>query len=109
VCILGGGFGGLYTAIKLELLMWPKGKKPQVDAWMLEATATAVGWLVDTHRAYLHNSKQGRLRRCTFSSHVHATDTEQSSRADTPAVVSPPAAHVWLGYFHAHTYFPATP
>eukprot|EP00882_Tetradesmus_deserticola_P021250 GHRQ01023004.1.p1 GENE.GHRQ01023004.1~~GHRQ01023004.1.p1 ORF type:complete len:254 (+),score=97.92 GHRQ01023004.1:38-763(+) len=30
VCILGGGFGGLYTAIKLELLMWPRGKKPQV-------------------------------------------------------------------------------
>lgn len=32
VCILGGGFGGLYTAIKLELLMWPKGKKPQVGS-----------------------------------------------------------------------------
>lgn len=30
VCILGGGFGGAYTAIKLELLMWPQGKKPQV-------------------------------------------------------------------------------
>ncbi|WIA13328.1 hypothetical protein OEZ85_006911 [Tetradesmus obliquus] len=30
VCILGGGFGGLYTAIKLELLMWPRGKKPKV-------------------------------------------------------------------------------
>lgn len=32
VCILGGGFGGLYTAIKLELLMWPKGKKPKASA-----------------------------------------------------------------------------
>lgn len=31
VCILGGGFGGLYTAVKLQLLMWPKGKKPQVS------------------------------------------------------------------------------
>jgi NADPH-dependent 2,4-dienoyl-CoA reductase/sulfur reductase-like enzyme len=30
VCILGGGFGGLYTAVKLENLMWPKGTKPQV-------------------------------------------------------------------------------
>jgi NADH:ubiquinone reductase (non-electrogenic) len=30
VCILGGGFGGLYTAVKLQLLMWPKGKKPKV-------------------------------------------------------------------------------
>lgn len=30
VCILGGGFGGLYTAIKLDQLMWPKGKKPRV-------------------------------------------------------------------------------
>lgn len=30
VCILGGGFGGLYTAVKLESLIWPKGKKPKV-------------------------------------------------------------------------------
>eukprot|EP00889_Picochlorum_renovo_P008571 jgi/Picre1/35601/NNA_003062.t1 len=26
----GGGFGGLYTAIKLEQLMWPRGVKPRV-------------------------------------------------------------------------------
>ncbi|GAB4822180.1 hypothetical protein N2152v2_009226 [Parachlorella kessleri] len=30
VCILGGGFGGLYTAVRLESLMWPKGNKPRV-------------------------------------------------------------------------------
>ncbi|KIZ01897.1 NADH dehydrogenase [Monoraphidium neglectum] len=30
VCIVGGGFGGLYTAVKLETLIWPKGKKPRV-------------------------------------------------------------------------------
>jgi len=30
ICIVGGGFGGLYTAIKLEQLMWPKGSKPRV-------------------------------------------------------------------------------
>ncbi|XP_068643023.1 alternative NAD(P)H-ubiquinone oxidoreductase C1, chloroplastic/mitochondrial [Aristolochia californica] len=30
VCILGGGFGGLYTALRLESLTWPEGKKPQV-------------------------------------------------------------------------------
>lgn len=30
VCILGGGFGGLYTALKLESLFWPDNKKPQV-------------------------------------------------------------------------------
>lgn len=30
VCILGGGFGGLYTAVKLDSLMWPEGTKPQV-------------------------------------------------------------------------------
>ncbi|KAL9148414.1 hypothetical protein ABFS82_12G039700 [Erythranthe guttata] len=30
VCILGGGFGGLYTALRLESLDWPEGKKPQV-------------------------------------------------------------------------------
>ena len=31
VCILGGGFGGLYTAVKLESLLWPQGTKPKVD------------------------------------------------------------------------------
>lgn len=30
VCIVGGGFGGLYTALRLESLVWPDGKKPQV-------------------------------------------------------------------------------
>lgn len=30
VCILGGGFGGLYTALRLESLEWPDGKRPQV-------------------------------------------------------------------------------
>ncbi|GBF88253.1 NADH dehydrogenase [Raphidocelis subcapitata] len=30
ICVLGGGFGGLYTAVKLETLIWPKGRKPRV-------------------------------------------------------------------------------
>ena len=30
VCILGGGFGGLYTAVKLESLFWTRGTKPRV-------------------------------------------------------------------------------
>ncbi|CAN8256818.1 unnamed protein product [Cochlearia groenlandica] len=30
VCILGGGFGGLYTALRLESLVWPDDNKPQV-------------------------------------------------------------------------------
>lgn len=30
ICILGGGFGGLYTAIRLESLMWPKHQKPRI-------------------------------------------------------------------------------
>ncbi|KAL5753475.1 hypothetical protein ACOSP7_023653 [Xanthoceras sorbifolium] len=30
VCILGGGFGGLYTALRLESLVWPDNKRPQV-------------------------------------------------------------------------------
>lgn len=30
MCILGGGFGGLYTALRLESLVWPDDKKPQV-------------------------------------------------------------------------------
>ncbi|XP_031493054.1 alternative NAD(P)H-ubiquinone oxidoreductase C1, chloroplastic/mitochondrial isoform X2 [Nymphaea colorata] len=30
ICILGGGFGGLYTALRLESLEWPPEKKPQV-------------------------------------------------------------------------------
>lgn len=31
VCILGGGFGGLYTALRLESLTWLDEKKPQVS------------------------------------------------------------------------------
>uniref|UniRef100_A0A1D1XKE9 demethylphylloquinone reductase n=1 Tax=Anthurium amnicola TaxID=1678845 RepID=A0A1D1XKE9_9ARAE len=30
ICILGGGFGGLYTALRLESLAWTDDKKPQV-------------------------------------------------------------------------------
>lgn len=30
ICILGGGFGGLFTALKLESLLWSPGLKPQV-------------------------------------------------------------------------------
>ncbi|KAK8969013.1 hypothetical protein KSP40_PGU004797 [Platanthera guangdongensis] len=30
ICILGGGFGGLYTALRLESLVWTDDKKPQV-------------------------------------------------------------------------------
>ena len=28
--MLGGGFGGLYTALKLDELVWPGGVKPHV-------------------------------------------------------------------------------
>lgn len=35
VCIVGGGFGGLYTALRLESLIWPDGKKPQVSFFIL--------------------------------------------------------------------------
>eukprot|EP00892_Ulva_mutabilis_P011657 jgi/Ulvmu1/8864/UM049_0046.1 len=30
ICILGGGFGGLYTAIRLNSLMWPNNQKPRI-------------------------------------------------------------------------------
>lgn len=30
ICVLGGGFGGLYTALRLESLIWPPDKKPQI-------------------------------------------------------------------------------
>ena len=30
VCILGGGFGGLYTAVRLDQLIWPREARPQV-------------------------------------------------------------------------------
>ncbi|KAG2435818.1 hypothetical protein HXX76_007013 [Chlamydomonas incerta] len=30
VVVLGGGFGGLYAAVRLEQLMWPRGNKPQI-------------------------------------------------------------------------------
>eukprot|EP00897_Mesotaenium_endlicherianum_P003528 jgi/Mesen1/3202/ME000185S02344 len=30
ICILGGGFGGLFTALKLESLVWTPGTRPQI-------------------------------------------------------------------------------
>lgn len=30
ICVLGGGFGGLYTALRLEALRWPEGRRPEV-------------------------------------------------------------------------------
>lgn len=30
VCIIGGGFGGLYTALRLDSLTWPADKRPQI-------------------------------------------------------------------------------
>jgi NADPH-dependent 2,4-dienoyl-CoA reductase/sulfur reductase-like enzyme len=30
VCIVGGGFGGLYTALKLDALGWEKGRAPRI-------------------------------------------------------------------------------
>lgn len=30
ICILGGGFGGLYTALHLDSLVWASGRRPQV-------------------------------------------------------------------------------
>ncbi len=30
ICILGGGFGGLYTALRLEQLAWEHGSKPEI-------------------------------------------------------------------------------
>ncbi len=30
ICILGGGFGGLYTALRLDQLPWERGTKPEI-------------------------------------------------------------------------------
>lgn len=30
ICVLGGGFGGLYTALRLEALPWPAGSAPRI-------------------------------------------------------------------------------
>jgi demethylphylloquinone reductase len=30
ICILGGGFGGLYTALRLNQLVWDNGQKPEI-------------------------------------------------------------------------------
>ncbi len=39
ICILGGGFGGLYTAVKLDELMWPNGIKPEVTPQHMHCVA----------------------------------------------------------------------
>lgn len=30
ICILGGGFGGLYTALRLSQLPWEHNQKPEI-------------------------------------------------------------------------------
>merc|ERR1719261_54892 len=30
VCVVGGGFGGLYTALRLSTLVWPGNSKPEI-------------------------------------------------------------------------------
>lgn len=30
ICILGGGFGGLYTALRLSQLPWEKSERPEI-------------------------------------------------------------------------------
>ncbi|MGL4497820.1 MAG: NAD(P)/FAD-dependent oxidoreductase, partial [Planktothrix sp.] len=30
ICILGGGFGGLYTALRLSQLPWQKSEQPEI-------------------------------------------------------------------------------
>ncbi|MEO0968164.1 MAG: NAD(P)/FAD-dependent oxidoreductase, partial [Cyanobacteria bacterium J06639_18] len=30
ICILGGGFGGLYTALRLSKFTWDDGQKPEI-------------------------------------------------------------------------------
>ncbi|CAM9643940.1 unnamed protein product, partial [Heterosigma akashiwo] len=30
ICILGGGFGGVYTALKLDSMPWENGMKPEI-------------------------------------------------------------------------------
>ena len=47
ICILGGGFGGLYTAVRLEALMWPTSRRP--EASLLLATS-----LLYTYARLLH-------------------------------------------------------
>ncbi|KAI5438637.1 hypothetical protein KIW84_024391 [Lathyrus oleraceus] len=43
VCILGGGFGGLYTALRLESLQWPEDKKPHVFAQGSQQLSQKIG------------------------------------------------------------------
>eukprot|EP00798_Chlamydomonas_sp_ICE-L_P026353 gene26353-17449_t len=41
VLVIGGGFGGLYTAVRLGDLFWPRGKKPEPLLYdLLDGTAT---------------------------------------------------------------------
>ncbi|MCE3215020.1 hypothetical protein HAX54_000565 [Datura stramonium] len=42
VCIVGGGFGGLYTALRLESLVWPDDKKPQVSFGFKVSLASSI-------------------------------------------------------------------
>jgi len=39
ICILGGGFGGLYTALRLSQLPWEKSERPELS-WSSRAIAS---------------------------------------------------------------------
>ena len=48
VVVLGGGFGGLYAAVRLDQLLWPKGTKPEVRVRLSGTTQQAADYLVPT-------------------------------------------------------------
>lgn len=84
MCILGGGFGGLYTAVKLESLMWPKGNKPKVSSMGVGERA-GVGYAsLSSHRTHLAGPAAGagpsitRLPACLHAAQVTLID--QSDR-----------------------------
>ncbi len=62
--MLGGGFGGLYTAVKLESLMWPKGNKPKVGGCgRLLAQAKGMAGVVLSRQSSLQ-AQPGPCREC---------------------------------------------
>jgi len=47
VCILGGGFGGLYTALRLESLEWPDDNKPQVSCLQITLSLNFISFHIE--------------------------------------------------------------
>ncbi|KAL3722257.1 hypothetical protein ACJRO7_034606 [Eucalyptus globulus] len=78
VCILGGGFGVLYTALRLESLVWPDSKKPQVVPLILVLSSRKVELLLGY---FVHNIRKSSDAEDSFCFSGNSEDPEMQKKS----------------------------